>query len=976
MKRLISLMLLTLLATSGWSLERLFCGFEQAELSTWPVGIYSSIGDANNIGYYGLNTAPNAVWISSHDAANASQGEWALRHEIYPNSVPSNMNIRQGTDVYQNWNWISNGGSGYDQVWDSTRAYYGEYNGDAEWNINRFCGLFTLLRTLPQLPDSLRNWSAFDYAYIDVKSTAADAYFWIYVFGKDRWTEPRVFHVPAGNTYSTLRLPIKDMAWAGNLDFSDVRNFRIVLRETKGVTTIFIDNIRLVTADVAPALSVINDTRPIIPRLLTSWHKPPVAAPPAPPVGLSRVTGQVAASAPVSVGLPVLSALDGEGDRIENWVYGVAAFDNNRIAVVNNSFRNYVYSATPPEPNANPGGWHAGRGWIGTADGGVTWQSDATAGAYPLLFSTTGRGSYSSWHTGDNMLRGILYANPMGWCGNNDPGSGFQMYHFFYKAIPQNDHWDVYPEHKERTLPQRWDDIVTLDEVRGCAMGATALTALPNGRLWMASVSNHTNPAISYKAMFASYSDDGGNRWRFVQGNKSGVYPQGSSEAKSGSPNRLVNYHGKVMLITGGDILEYALGDENGWTAFSQFYNTNWNYIFKSTVAYKDSVVFALFSHYANPGGATLLKWQNNSAGTMMEVSPAAEGGSEPLMTLVGQRVWILWMNKAEKSYYRKIYFINSNTWSATEKIYQSTTDTLQYFEVPPVSPPSYVPFLFREGCNTTGRVQTKFMRIPITAAEEALDTDYDGLDDSQEAAYGCTVGNADSDNDGLWDGQEVCATNTNPHNADSDTDGDNDGVELQNYTNPKSATSKISTNAAPIASLVPVINGTAVTLDASATTDAESDALRYYWDVKDGSGVCYFVEGQRIVLSTGLIGARLTVDDGRGNRDIETYGTPPDSSQLSISAGANLGHALSLASYPNPFSGATTFAYHVAVTGGVTLKIFSVNGQLVKSFDNGVRTPGAYQFVWKTGKLPAGIYFARLQSGNKTMIKKLILMR
>jgi hypothetical protein len=430
------------------------------------------------------------------------------------------------------------------------------------------------------------------------------------------------------------------------------------------------------------------------------------------------------------------------------------------------------------------------------------------------------------------------------------------------------------------------------------------------------------------------------------------------------------------MLLTGGDIIECSMGDENGWTAFTTFYNTDWNYIFKSAVSYKDSVVFALFSHYDDPCGATLLKWQNGSAGSMMEVSPSSEGGSDPLMTLVGQHIWVMWVNYAEKAYYRKIYSINSNTWSATEKIYQSATDTIQYFEVPPVSPPAFVPFLFRDGCNTANRVQTKFMRLPITAAEEALDTDYDGLEDSQEAAYSCTVGNPDTDGDGLWDGQEVCQTNTNPNNADSDGDGDNDGNEVFNYTNPKSSASKLQGNAAPVASLVVTGTGDSICLDAAASTDAESDALRYYWDIKDGSGVDYFVEGKRVVLATGMTGARLTLSDGRGNFTVETTGTPPESCFVGAEVAAALPAPFSLSNYPNPFSGATVFRYSLPAKQAATLKIYTVGGRLVQSFDVGNKKGGAHQLAWKPAQLSPGVYFARLQAANRKLVTKLILFR
>ena len=57
------------------------------------------------------------------------------------------------------------------------------------------------------------------------------------------------------------------------------------------------------------------------------------------------------------------------------------------------------------------------------------------------------------------------------------------------------------------------------------------------------------------------------------------------------------------------------------------------------------------------------------------------------------------------------------------------------------------------------------------------LDTDGDGLPDSQEASLGTDPNNFDSDNDGASDGVEVSAS-TDPKNSSSiPADTDNDGL-------------------------------------------------------------------------------------------------------------------------------------------------------------------------------------------------------
>ncbi len=65
------------------------------------------------------------------------------------------------------------------------------------------------------------------------------------------------------------------------------------------------------------------------------------------------------------------------------------------------------------------------------------------------------------------------------------------------------------------------------------------------------------------------------------------------------------------------------------------------------------------------------------------------------------------------------------------------------------------------------------------------LDEDGDGLSSEQEAAIGTDPFNPDSDNDGLFDREEVVTYRTDPLNEDSDGDGYLDGAEVKGGYNP-----------------------------------------------------------------------------------------------------------------------------------------------------------------------------------------------
>ncbi len=70
-----------------------------------------------------------------------------------------------------------------------------------------------------------------------------------------------------------------------------------------------------------------------------------------------------------------------------------------------------------------------------------------------------------------------------------------------------------------------------------------------------------------------------------------------------------------------------------------------------------------------------------------------------------------------------------------------------------------------------------------------STDKDADGLTRCEEEQLGTDPRNADTDGDGLNDGQELKEYNTDPKNPDSDNDGLKDGEEVLNYkTNPGKA--------------------------------------------------------------------------------------------------------------------------------------------------------------------------------------------
>lgn len=65
------------------------------------------------------------------------------------------------------------------------------------------------------------------------------------------------------------------------------------------------------------------------------------------------------------------------------------------------------------------------------------------------------------------------------------------------------------------------------------------------------------------------------------------------------------------------------------------------------------------------------------------------------------------------------------------------------------------------------------------------VDTDADGLSDSDEQQAGTAIGAADTDKDGLSDYDEVKIYHSDPKKTDTDGDGNSDGKEVKNGFSP-----------------------------------------------------------------------------------------------------------------------------------------------------------------------------------------------
>jgi Secretion system C-terminal sorting domain len=79
---------------------------------------------------------------------------------------------------------------------------------------------------------------------------------------------------------------------------------------------------------------------------------------------------------------------------------------------------------------------------------------------------------------------------------------------------------------------------------------------------------------------------------------------------------------------------------------------------------------------------------------------------------------------------------------------------------------------------------------------------------------------------------------------------------------------------------------------------------------------------------------------------------------------------------YPNPFNPSTIISYSIPKAGLVTLKIYNILGQEVKTLINEYKNSGSYKVNFYAASLASGVYFYRLISGNFVQVKKMVLLK
>ena len=80
---------------------------------------------------------------------------------------------------------------------------------------------------------------------------------------------------------------------------------------------------------------------------------------------------------------------------------------------------------------------------------------------------------------------------------------------------------------------------------------------------------------------------------------------------------------------------------------------------------------------------------------------------------------------------------------------------------------------------------------------------------------------------------------------------------------------------------------------------------------------------------------------------------------------------------YPNPFNPSTSIKFALAETQQAELKVFDVLGNEIATLFNGLAEGGkVYEKEFEAVNLSSGIYFYRLETKNRVVNKKMLLLK
>lgn len=79
---------------------------------------------------------------------------------------------------------------------------------------------------------------------------------------------------------------------------------------------------------------------------------------------------------------------------------------------------------------------------------------------------------------------------------------------------------------------------------------------------------------------------------------------------------------------------------------------------------------------------------------------------------------------------------------------------------------------------------------------------------------------------------------------------------------------------------------------------------------------------------------------------------------------------------YPNPFNPTTTIQFRIHESNTVTLEVFDFLGRKISTLINEQKSVGLHAAIWDTNTASSGVYYYRIQVGDVSEVRKMILLK
>lgn len=171
-------------------------------------------------------------------------------------------------------------------------------------------------------------------------------------------------------------------------------------------------------------------------------------------------------------------------------------------------------------------------------------------------------------------------------------------------------------------------------------------------------------------------------------------------------------------------------------------------------------------------------------------------------------------------------------------------------------------------------------------------------------------------------------------------------------------------------------------------TTTGDGEIIFQYHDVEEPASITVGMENNTeddglLYLYNELYDA--TANEVQNELAIKLTTTIPSITSIDEQLNGNANNIPSTYSlaqnYPNPFNPETRIRYSIPEAGLVSIKIYRIDGELVKTLMNTENNPGNYEVVWNGtndfgNKVSSGVYFCRIISRDFSSVKKMILLK